>query len=523
MRKVREVLRLKFECGRSNRQIARSCGIGAGSVSEYLQRARDSATIWEDAKALSDAELEARLFQAPQYRASLPRAPLDLEWVHRELRRTGVTLQLLWTEYVEAAETRAGEKPPYQYTQFCEHYHRWRGRLDLVMRQTHRAGEKAFIDYSGKRPFIIDASTGEIIEVELFVMVLGASNYTFAEVTRSQQIPDFIGSLTRGLEFFGGVTEVLVPDQLRSAVSGPDRYDPDINGTLLDFAKHYDTAIIPARPRKPRDKAKVEAGVQLAQRWILARLRNRRFFSLGELNAAIAELVEHLNGRAFKKLPGSRRSTFTSIDQPALKPLPVARFLITERKWARVNIDYHVEFDERLYSAPHALVGQRIEIRATEAMLEIWNGGERVHGHVRSYGRKGTAVTCEAHRPVAHREYGNWPPERLISWANTIGPSVARVAEMTLAQYPRPELGYRAVLGLVRAGQRHPAARFDAACAYALSVAGSTVPRRKYIEALLKKGLERAPLATQTELPTLGVHENVRGGSYYDKENRNAD
>jgi transposase len=254
MRKVREVLRLKFECGQSNRQIARSCRIGAGTVSEYLQRARTSAVSWEDAKALSDAELEARLFRQRQYRTSLPRAPIDLEWVHQELRRTGVTLQLLWTEYVEAAQGRAGEKPPYQYTQFCEHYHRWRGRLDLVMRQTHRAGEKGFIDYSGKRPSIVDARTGEIIEVELFVMVLGASNYTFAEATRSQQIPDFIGSIVRGLEYFGGVPEVLVPDQLRSAVSGPDRYDPDINTTLLDLASHYDTAIIPARPRKPRDK-----------------------------------------------------------------------------------------------------------------------------------------------------------------------------------------------------------------------------------------------------------------------------
>jgi hypothetical protein len=263
--------------------------------------------------------------------------------------------------------------------------------------------------------------------------------------------------------------------------------------------------------------------VLIAQRWIIAKLRHRRFFSLAELNTAIAELVEELNGRAFKKLPGCRRSAFVSIDQPVLKPLPVAPFVITERKWARVNIDYHVEFDERLYSAPHALVGERIEIRATDAMVEIWHAGQRVHGHIRSFGRKGAAITCDAHRPISHRDYGKWPPERLVSWAATIGPHVARVAEMTLAQYPRPELGYRAVLGLVRAGQRHPAPRFDAACAYALSVAGSTVPRRKYIEALLKKGLERAPLATQNELPILGVHENVRGGSYYDKENGHAD
>ncbi|MBX3188115.1 MAG: IS21 family transposase [Labilithrix sp.] len=518
MRKIREVLRLKFESGRSNRQIALSCRIGAGTVSDYLQRARARSISWADAQSLTDAELEARLFAQAQYRASLPRAPIDFEWVHQELRRTGVTLQLLWTEYVEAAEGREGEEPPYQYSQFCERYHRWRSRLDLVMRQTHRAGEKAFIDYSGKRPAIVDAKTGEVIEVELFVMVLGASNYTFAEATRSQKSAEFIGSIVRGLEFFGGVPEVLVPDQLRSAVTGPDRYDPDINATLLDLASHYEMAIIPARPRKPRDKAKVEAGVLIAQRWILARLRNRKFFTLGELNVAIAELLDDLNARSFKKMPGSRRTAFTSIDQPALKPLPAHRFVVTERKWARVNIDYHVAFDDRFYSAPHTLVGERVEMRASTTAVEIWHGGQRVHGHLRSYGPKGTAVTCAAHRPVSHDDYGKWPPERMVGWAAKIGPSVARVAEMTLAQYPRPELGYRAVLGLIRSAERHAASRFDAACEYALAVSGSTVPRRKYIEALLKRGLERVPIVKQEELPSLGLHENIRGGSYYEKE-----
>lgn len=525
MRKVREVLRLKFELERSNRQIALSCRLGAATVSDYLRRARENAVTWEIAKALTEADLQARLFPGPQYRASLPRATIDFDWVHAELRRTGVTLQLLWSEYLEAAQARKGEKPPYQYTQFCELYHRWRGRIDIVMRQTHRAGEKAFLDYSGKRPSIVDGRTGEVIDVELFVMVLGASNYTFAEATRSQKSADFIGSIVRGLNFFGGVPEVLVPDQLRSAVTGPDRYDPDINATLLEFAQHYDTAIIPARPRKPRDKAKVEAGVLLAQRWILARLRHRTFFQLGELNIAIGELVDDLNDRPFQKLAGCRKSAFESIDRPALKPLPTTRFVLTERKWVRVNIDYHVEFDGRLYSAPCTLVGQRVEIRASESVVEIWHGGERVHSHLRSFGPKGMAVTCADHRPTAHREYGKWPPDRLIAWAATIGPHVKRVAEMTLNQYPRPELGYRAVLGLIRTGERHPAARFDAACEHALEASGSTAPRRKYIEALLKKGLDRAPPPSkrQESLPLIGVHENIRGANYYDKESDDAD
>ena len=521
MRKIREVLRLKFECGRTHRQIGASCGMGAATVSDYLRRASAAGVAWSDAQKLTDTELEARLFGKAQFAAAADRAAIDFGWVHRELRRTGVTLQLLWTEYVEATH-RGSEVAAYQYSQFCERYARWRSKLDLVMRQTHRAGERAFIDYSGKKPCLVNAETGEVIDVELFVMVLGASNYTFADVTRSQRVADFTASIVRGLEFFGGVPEVLVPDQLRSAVRGPDRYDPDINTTLLELASHYDTAVIPARPRKPRDKAKVETGVLIVQRWILARLRHRTFFQLEELSAAVGELIEELNARPFKRLAGSRKTAFEAIDQPALKPLPARRFEAAEWVHARVNIDYHVSFDDRLYSVPHALVGERIEIRATASTIEVLHAGQRVASHRRSYGSKGTAVTEEHHRPESHRDYGKWPPERLLSWAAKLGPSVQRVAQMTLAQYPRPEMGFRAVLGLIRVGERHGGARFDAACARALAVSGSTPPRRKYIEALLKRGIERLPAVQQQDPPSLGMHENIRGGGYYDKEKQHA-
>jgi transposase len=520
MRKIREVLRLKLESGRTHREIAASCQLGLGTVSDYLSRARSSGVSWQDVQALSDAELEERLFRQRQFAPLASRAPIDCEWVHQELRRTGVTLQLLWTEYTEATQRGDTKLEPYQYTQFCERYHRWRKRLDLVMRQSHRAGEKAFIDYSGKLPVIVEPATGEVIKVQLFVMVLGASNYTYAEATRTQKAADFVSSIVRALEYYGGVPEVLVPDQLRSAVTGPDRYDPDINATLLELAQHYDTVIIPARPRKPRDKAKVEAGVLIAQRWILARLRNRRFFGLDELNIAIAELLEDLNHRPFKKLPGCRASAFESIDRPKLKMLPARRFEPSEISWPRVNIDYHVEFESRYYSVPHTLVGERVELRATTSTIEICHGGERVAVHRRSYGPKGATVTCEAHRPLSHRDYGKWPPERLVGWAAKVGPNVERVARMTLAQYPRPEMGYRVVLGIIRAGERH-GPRFDVACARALEVCGSTAPRRKYIEALLRAGLERVP-REQEKLRPLGDHENIRGGAYYDKENKNA-
>ena len=380
MRKIREVLRLKYEQGRGYRQIAASCGIGVATVSEYLKRARESGVGWAEAQQLSDAELEARLYPKAQFVPSVDRAAVDFDWVHREVRRPGVTLQLLWSEYVQAAQRSGAE--PYQYSQFCARYVAWRGKLDLVMRQVHRAGEKAFIDYSGKKPKICDAATGLEREVELFVMTLGASNYTFAEATLTQKVGDFIGSITRGLEFFGGVPEVLVPDQLRSAVSGPDRYDPDINATLLELAKHYGTTIIPARPRKPRDKAKVETAVLVVQRWILARLRHRRFFSLEELNVAIAELVTELNARPFRKLDGSRKSAFEALDRPALSALPAQRFEPFHWAKARVHPDYHVAFDDRFYSVPHALVGQRVEVRATTLTIEIFHGGQRVISEV---------------------------------------------------------------------------------------------------------------------------------------------
>jgi len=523
MRKIREVLRLKFEQHRGHRQIAASCGIGVATVSEYLKRARDRDVDWGAAAQLSDAELESRLYAKAQHGGLVERATVDFVWVHRELRRTGVTLQLLWAEYFEAAQRQTASKQAYQYSQFCARYVEWRSKLDLVMRQVHRAGEKAFIDYSGKKPTIVDAETGQEHQVELFVMVLGASNYTFAEATRSQRLGDFIGSITRGLEFFGGVPEVLVPDQLRSAVSGPDRYDPDINATLLELARHYDTAIIPARPRKPRDKAKVETAVLIVQRWVLARLRHRRFFSLEELNVAIAELVTDLNGRAFRKLEGNRRGAFEAIDRSALKPLPAMRFVPFQWAKARVHIDYHVSFEDRFYSVPYTLVGERVEVRATALTVEIFHGGQRVFSHRRSHGPKGAMVTCEHHRPVAHRDYGKWPPERLVAWANTLGPNVARIAELTLSRYPRPEMGYRPVLGIIRSGERHGAVRFDAACARALAVSGSSVPRRKFIEALLKKRLESAPLPITETVCPLGHHDNVRGGAYYEKETTHAD
>jgi transposase len=519
MRKIREVLRLHFDLSCSHRQISAAVSISPATVSDYLARAARAGLSWEKAQTLSEAEVEALLFTYIGRSEPEPRAAIDFDWVHRELRRHGVTLQLLWGDYQLAAQK--GGVRAYQYSQFCELYASWRNRRRLSMRVTHRPGEKLFIDYSGKKPSLIAADTGEVREAELFVAVLGASNCTFAEVTLSQGLPDFTASTVRALEYFGAVPRIIVPDQLRSAVSRADHYDPEINQAFHELAQHYGMAVIPAPPRKPKGKAKVEVGVQIAQRWVLARLRNRRFFTLAELNNAVAELVDELNHRQFQKLDGNRHQAFETLDRPAMRPLPALRFELAERKTQRANIDYHVEFDARFYSVPNQLRQELIEIRATPSIVECWHRGARVATHRRSYARKGSAITLPEHRPRNHQEYGDWPPERMLSWALSFGPHVEEVVRRTLNRYPNPEMGYRPVLGILRCAEKHGAERMDAACQRALSVAGSSAPHRRYIEGILKRGLDRAVPHSPPITPHAAEHEFVRGARYFDREETN--
>ena len=514
MRKIRDVLRLKYDLGLSHRQISASTGISRSTVSEYVERAKLAGLTWETTKELSDAEVEVRLFRQVGRNEPQSRAPIDFGWVHLELRRPGVTLQRLWTEYQEAVASGPSGQRPYQYSQFCDLYREYRATLKPLMRQVHRAGEKAFIDYSGKKPSIVDPKTGDATEVELFVMVLGASNYTYAEATRTQKLPDFVGATARGLSYFGAAPEILVPDQLKSAVKTPDYCEPEINATYAEMGHHYGVAIVPARPGKPRDKAKVEGGVLIAQRWILACLRNRRFFSLEELNAAIWELQERLNQKPFQKLEGCRRSAFESIDRPAMRALPATRYEVGQWKLGvGVNIDYHIEYDHRYYSVPSELLGERVDLRVTEQVVEVWRGGVRVTSHERSHGPKGTAVTRPEHRPRSHREFGDWPPERLVAWAQKTGLSTASVVESILSRGPHPESGRRSCLGLLRMGERYGQDRLEAACERAIRIGN---PARKSVEAILKSGLDKVALAKEVEAPRI-AHENIRGGEYFDR------
>lgn len=514
MRKIREVMRLKYDRGLSHRQICVAVGISRGSVNDYIHRAERGGLTWEEAQGLSDAEVEQRLFRYLDRQEPAIRAPVDLGWVHMELRRPGVTLQRLWTEYQEAVSEGPSGQKPYQYSHFCDLYRDYQSKLKPTMRQVHRAGEKAFIDYSGKKPRIIDPVTGEATDVELFVMVLGASSYAYVEATRTQKLEDFVGATVRGLEYFGAVPEILVPDQLKSAVRKPDWCEPEINATFAEMGQHYGTAIVPARPGKPRDKAKVEVGVLIVQRWILACLRNRQFFCVEELNGAIRELLEKFNEKPFQKLEGCRRSVFESIDRPAMRALPPRRFDLGRWKLkVGVNIDYHIEYDHRYYSAPCELAQDKVDVRATAQVVELWRNGLRITSHVRSYGPKGTAVTKPEHRPRSHREFGDWPPERLAGWAGVTGPRTAEVVETILSRGPHPESGRRACLALLRMADRYGRERLEAACARAIRIGN---PTRKSVEAILKSGLDKFTPISEVEAPVI-AHENIRGGEYFDR------
>ncbi len=410
MRKIKEVLRLKWANDLSDRKIAQSCNISRPAVANYVERAEQAGLSWPLPDTLTDAELERLLFPALHKSSARDRVPPDLLKIHQELQKKNVTLFLLWQEY------REQHPKGYQYSWFCDQYRNWLGTRDLSMRQTHRAGEKLFVDYAGQTLPVIDPRTGEIRSAQIFVAVLGASNYTYAEATWSQSLPDWIGSHQRSFTFLGGLPELVVPDNLRSGVTKAHRYEPDLNPTYLDMATHYGVAIVPARVRKPKDKAKAEVGVQIVERWILAALRNHTFFSLTELNQTIQQLVLKLNQRPFKKLPGSRGELFQSLDKPALKALPLTPYVYAEWKLVRVHIDYHVDIEGHYYSVPYRLAKQQLDARITENTIEVFNKGERVASHLRSW-LKGHHTTLDAHRPEAHRHYGDWSPERFISWA----------------------------------------------------------------------------------------------------------
>jgi transposase len=507
MRKIKEVLRLHYEKGLSAREIARSLDIGRGTIKNYLARVQRAGLGWPLPPEIDEATLEHRLFSPFHPVVQEKRQMPPMEYLHQELKRKGVTLLLLWHEYKE--------KYPegYQYSQFCRRYHQWAEKLDPCLHQEYRAGEKLFVDYAGQTMEITDPETGEIHPVQIFVATLGASNYTFTEATLTQDLPSWIQSHVHAFEFFQGVTEILVPDNLRDAVTRSCRYEPDLNATYRELAEHYGTVIIPARVAKPRDKAKVESGVLQVERWVLAPLRHRTFFSLAELNEAIRKQLELLNNRPFEKLQATRKSLFETLEKPVLRPLPLNRFLFAEWKTARVNIDYHIEVNRHYYSVPYQLIHQKVEIRLTGTTVEVFLKGHRVASHLRSY-IPGKHTTLPEHMPKSHQKFLEWTPSRLIHWAGTIGPQTQKLVSFILENRPHPEQGYRSCLGVLRLQKRYTPQRLEAACARALAFKAYSY---KNVESILKNGLDQQPLHTsspQSHLPLL-EHENLRGREYY--------
>jgi len=506
MRKLREILRQKWTLARSHRQVAASLNVSVGTVTSVLRRATHAGLGWAQVQPLPDEILEARLYGAPATPGATRPVP-DCAYLHAERKKPGVTLELLHLEYLEQ------HPGGYRYTRFCDLYRQWLARHRLSMRQEHRAGEKIFVDYAGQKPSIIDPTTGEVIEVELFVGVLGASNYTYAEATATQQLPDWLGSHQRMFAFFGGVSAAVVCDQLKSGVTLPCRYEPGLQRTYEEFATHTGTTILPARPKKPRDKAKIEVAVQVAERWILARLRHERCFSLAALNARIRELLDALNRRRMRHYQASRWELFTRLDRPALRPLPGTPFVYGVWKFAKVNVDYHVEVEHHYYSVPHALVHAQVDVRVSALTVEIFQRGQRVAAHVRSHVR-GQHTTVTAHMPKAHQRHREWSPSRLIAWGASVGPQTAALVEVILASRPHPEQGYRSCLGILRLARRDGPARLEAACARALAVGARSY---RHVDAILKHGLDRVPLPTPGAAAPARpvVHDQVRGATYY--------
>ena len=506
MRKIREVLRLKWARGYSDRQIAKSCNMARSTVGDYLLRAHRAGLNWPLPPDLDDASLENLLFPLVGSTSPKRRPMPSMEYTHQELRRKGVTLQLLWYEYKE------NNPDGYQYSRFCDLYRDWGKKLDVCLRQSYRAGEKLFVDYAGQTIPIVDPTTGEIHDAQIFVAVLGATNYTFVEATESQSLPCWMASHIHAFEFFGGVPEIIVPDNTKTAITHPCRYEPDINPTYLELAQHYGTTVIPARSRKPKDKAKVEAGVLVAERWILAALRNHTFFSVAEVNQLISEKLDILNNRTFKKLNTTRKELFETLEKPALKPLAPRPYEFAQWKKATVNIDYHIEVDGHYYSVPYQLIKRQVDVRLTARTVEVLLKNSRVASHRRSY-KKGAFTTLMEHRPKSHQKYLQWTPSRIIHWAGENGPHTKQLVTKILESRPHPEQGFRSCLGIMRLGKRYSPKRLESACQRAMKIQALSY---KSVASILKSGLDRQALPCderQTE-KTL-IHPNIRGHNYY--------
>jgi len=502
MRKIKEVLRLGYENKVSMRKIALCCNLGIATVLEYFRRFRVSGLPWPPPVEINDEALESRLFPKNDPKR-ITKEPPDYEYLFQEMKKPNVTLAILWEEYKQVRPTG------YQYSQFCDLYRKYIKSLNYSMRQEHKAGEKTFVDF-GKGLNLVDPKTGAPIPTQLFVSVWGASNYAFAAAVLGEDLSNWIGVNVSALEYYGCCPKAIVPDNLKSAVARACRYEPELNPTYAEFARHYDLVIFPARPYRARDKAKVENGVRLAKRWILAKLRNRIFFSLSALNAAIYELLEVLNNKLMKRIKKSRKERFEVLDRPNAQPLPDRRYEFAEWKTVRVSIDYHVCFDDHYYSVPYTLIHQELEIRATRNIIEVFKKGERICSHQRSY-HKHKYTTKVEHMPKSHQQYLEWTPTRILEWAAKYGPAVKELVEQIMSNRKYPEQAYRSCLGIIRLEKRFSAERLNNACRRALEY---RVESYQGVKNILSRGLDKLAVKEKPRAAPI-QHENIRGSKYY--------
>jgi len=510
MRKIKEILRLRYEAGLSLRGVSQSLNIGYGTVVDYIDRAKQANISWPINSRLDERDLGLLLFPTQPVTGQRRFTEPDFMGCFTDLKKSKlVTRHLLWQEYRQQHPNDG-----YSYAQFCHRFKEWQGKQKRSMRQIHIAGEKMFVDYTVPTMQVVNPDTGEYRTAQIFVAVLGASSYTFACAHWSQQLPDWLDAHVQALNYFGGIPEIIVPDNLLSAVTKTNRYQPDINASYLQLAEHYQTAIIPARPRKPKDKSKEEIGVQIVERWVMARLRHQTFFTLSSLNQAIRLLVDELNDKPFQKLPGTRRSQFEQLDKPVLRPLPSNPYQYTDIKRARVHIDYHIEYDRHYYSVPHHLVKQEVEVQVCDNTVSVYHHGQRIASHLRSY-HKGGHTTLREHMPEAHQTVHDWSDDRFLRWANNIGTETREIVSILLHKKRHPEQNYRAVLALLSNAKKYSNERLNNACGRALLI---NSPTRSSIESILKQGLDKVTIETdemtQEEL-ALDTHENVRGEDYY--------
>jgi transposase len=502
MRQLRHLLRLAHS-GASSREMARTLGLARSTVQENLKRAEEAGLRWPLPGDLTDEVLEHRLFSHAGVKSGARRRP-EPNWgtLVVEMKKPGVTMQILWEEY------RAVHAGGYGYSRFCDLFRGFEQRLSPSMRQEHAAGDKVFVDYSGKKIAIIDAQTGEIREAEIFVAVLGASGFTYAEATWTQTLADWIGAHVRMFRFLGGVTRLIVPDNLKSGVNKASFYDPDINRSYGMMAAHYGVGVLPARPRRPKDKAKVENGVRFAQTCILGRLRHQTFFSLTEANAAIKGALDRINDHRIRRLATTRRKLFDTVDRPALAPLPTDDYEFADWRFARVSLDYHIEYESFFYSVPHPLIREQVDVRATDRTIEIFHRGKRVAAHQRRYGGRRHGTDPD-HMPSSHRRYADWTPERFRRWAASIGLNTEGLIIAILANRPHPEQGFRTCLGVLRLYRDLDAQTAEAVSGRAVQIGALTY---KSIASIIANRLDRSPAK-----PAAAVvdHANLRGPGYF--------